>query len=100
MNAATSSEQQHLADAIGTSRAMLYQYASGHREVSAARGGEIEAVSKLMFKVSKGRLPVLYRTDLVAACRACDYAQKCLGSIAVASEFPIVEALQSDQATG
>jgi len=100
MNAATSSEQQHLADAIGTSRAMLYQYASGHREVSAARGGEIEAVSKLMSRASKGRLPVLYRTDLVAACRACDYAQRCLGSIAVASEFPIVEALQSDQATG
>jgi len=65
MNAATSSEQQHLADAIGTSRAMLYQYASGHREVSAARGGEIEAVSKLMSRASKGRLPVLYRTDLV-----------------------------------
>jgi hypothetical protein len=43
-----------------------------------------------MAKASKGRLPVIYRTDIVAACRACDFAQRCLGERAVVSEFPIV----------
>lgn len=89
MAAATPTEQEALAEAIGTSRAMLYQYAGGHREVSAARGGQIEAATKAMARLAKGRLPVVYRTDTVAACRACEYAQRCLGSIAVASEFPI-----------
>ncbi len=89
MAAATVQEQAALAEAIGTSRQMLYQYAGGHREVSAARGGQIETATKAMARLSKGRLPVVYRTDTVAACRACEYAQRCLGSIAVASEFPI-----------
>lgn len=92
MAAATSDEQELLASRIGTSKGMLYQYAGGFREVSALRGGQIEAVTMQMAKASKGRLPVVYRTDVVAACRQCQYAAKCLGPIAVASEFPIVSA--------
>jgi DNA-binding transcriptional regulator YdaS (Cro superfamily) len=90
MQAATVAEQDLLAEAVGTSRGMLHQYAGGHREVSAARAGEFEAASKAMARASKGRLPVLLRTDLTEACRQCSYAQRCLGPRAVASEFPIV----------
>lgn len=43
-----------------------------------------------MARASKGRLPIVYRTDIVPACRACEFAQKCLGERAVVSEFPIV----------
>lgn len=92
MACATPDEQELLAERVGTSRGMLYQYAGGHREVSAARAGQIETVSKAMARASKGRLPVLYRTDLTQACRDCEYAQRCLGPRAVASEFPIVKA--------
>lgn len=91
MMAATPAEQRALAQAIGTSRAMLYQYAGGHREVSATRGGEIERATKAMAKASKGRLPVVYRTDVVAACRGCEYARRCLGDeVIVRGDFPIV----------
>ncbi len=65
---------------------MLYQYAGGHRKASAERAGEIEATAAQMSPT----LPGLYRTDLCEACRACQYAAKCLGSRAVVSEFPIV----------
>ena len=90
MAAATPDEQELLAVRVGTSRGMLYQYSNGNREVSAARAGQIEAATKAMSRASKGRLPALYRTDLTQACRDCEYARKCLGPIAVASEFPIV----------
>lgn len=90
MSAATPDEQKLLAERIGTSRPMLYQYAGGHREVSAARAGEIEAATRTMAKASRGRLPVILRTDLCEACRSCSYAQKCLGPRATASEFPIL----------
>jgi hypothetical protein len=34
----------------------------------------------------------VYRTDLCEACRSCDFAHRCLGEKAVASEFPIADA--------
>ena len=91
MAAATADEQELLAQRVGTTRANLYQYAGGHRQASAERGGAIERETRAMAKASKGRLPVVVRTDIVSACRACEYAQKCLGERAVVSEFPIVE---------
>lgn len=98
MMAATPQEQEALAEMVGTSRAMLYHYAGGFREVSAARGGEIERATKAMAKASKGRLPIVYRTDVVEACRGCEYAQRCLGERAVASHFPIVDPRQGELA--
>lgn len=90
MSLATVEEQQLLAERAGTSRGYLYQLSGGHRQASAELGAAIERESKVMAKASKGRLPVIYRTDIVAACRACDFAQRCLGERAVVSEFPIV----------
>lgn len=94
MRAATPDERELLAARAGTTVGMLNQYAGGHRECSAARAGEIEAATTAMSKASKGRLQVVYRTDLAVACRECPYAQKCLGERAVASQFPIVDERQ------
>lgn len=91
MAAATVAEQELLASQVGTTRATLYQYATGHRTASPERAGEIERVSMDMHRASKGRLPKIYRTDLAPTCLRCEYAQRCLGGRAVVSEFPIVQ---------
>lgn len=96
MSLATVEEQQLLAERAGTSRGYLYQLAGGHRQASAELGAAIERETKVMARASKGRLPVVYRTDIVSACRACDFAQKCLGERAVVSEFPIVSSEQME----
>ena len=98
MAAATAEEQEVLAHRTQTTRGNLYQYAGGHREASASRAGAIEAATADMHRLSKGRLPKVYRTDLCEACRACQYAAKCLGSRAVVSAFPIVDARQLELA--
>lgn len=90
MAAATTQEQKALAERCGTSRQYLYQLAGGFRQASAELGAAIERETKVMHLTSQGRLPIVYRTDLVSACRACEYAQRCLGTRAVVSEFPIV----------
>jgi len=91
MGAATTDEQKLLAERIGSSVGALHQYSSGHRRMSAERGIEIERVTREMARVSKGRLPIVYRTDMVTACRGCEFARSCLGTdIAVRSEFAIV----------
>lgn len=101
MRAATPDEQELLAERAGTSRQYLYQLSGGFRVCSADLGSALERETKAMAKASKGRLPIVYRTDLVPACRACEYALKCLGPIAVASEFPIVtEAALADSEGG
>jgi len=94
MAAATVDEQELLAQRVGTSRGMLYQMAGGHRNASAERAQAIERETKLMAKASKGRLPVVYRTDLCEACRMCDFAHRCLGEKALVSEVPIVDEQQ------
>jgi hypothetical protein len=90
MRAATPDEQELMAQAIGTSRGMLYQISGGHATVSAERGILVERTAARMHRESKGRLPLIYRTDLVEACRGCDFAQKCLGNRAVRADFPVV----------
>lgn len=90
MSSATVDEQSTLAKRAGTSRGYLYQLAGGHRQASADLGAVIERETRVMHRASKGRLPIVYRTDIVPACRACEFAQRCLGERAVVSEFPIV----------
>lgn len=90
MKAATATEQQLLAERVGTSLGMLYHYSSGQRRMSAERAAAVEDATRDISRASKGRLPIVYRTDTSSACRACPYAQRCLGDRALASEFPIV----------
>ena len=94
MAAATVDEQELLATRVGTSRGTLYQLATGHRKAGADRARAIERETKVMHKASKGRLPIVYRTDLSEDCRGCEFAQRCLGERAVVSEFPIVDERQ------
>lgn len=96
MTIATPGEQQQLADKIGTTRAMLYQWAGGHRKASAEMAGHIESATAAMNRSSKGRLPRIYRTDLCAACQGCSYAKKALGGRATVSELPILDPNQLD----
>lgn len=98
MRVATVEEQETLARYAKTSRGMLYLVAGGHRNFSAAKAGLIEAATAVMHKASKGRLPRLYRSDLAEACAQCQYAQKCLGGLAMRAEFPIVSPNDIDDA--
>jgi hypothetical protein len=86
--AATSDEQQQLADASTSgSTNTLFQYALGNRTPSAEKAGMIEQAAEPITRKSKGRLPQLLRTDMVAACRECPYARKCLGAKAAGGDF-------------
>lgn len=93
---ATTAERELLATNTGTSAQYLSHLAVNDdklykREPKPALAAAIERETKAMAKASKGRLPVVWRTDLVTACRECEFARKCLGERATASEFPIVE---------
>lgn len=95
LNAATTAERELLAKNTGTSAQYLSHIAVNDdklykREPKPALAAAIERETKAMAKASKGRLPVVLRTDLVTACRNCEFAQKCLGDRATASQFPIV----------
>ena len=95
LNAATTAERELLANNAGTSAQYLSHLAVNddklyRREPKPALAAAIERETKAMAKASKGRLPVVWRTDLVTACRDCSFAKKCLGEIAERSEFPIV----------
>lgn len=88
---ASTAEKQAVAEACGTSYSYLWFHISkGRREPDALLAAKIEAATKLLSKQSGGRLPVVYRTELNSACRSCQFAQRCLGDAAIASEFPIV----------
>lgn len=91
MQAASVEQQFDLAKRAGTSRNYLYHLAGNFRDASAELAQRIERASLDMHKETRGRLPRVYRTDLNAACRGCDFALKCLGPKAVASEFEFVQ---------
>lgn len=72
---ATAAEQQRLAEAAGTSRAHLRHLNTGKRHASADLASRIERASKRLHKQSAGRLPLIPRTSLCAACMACEFAK-------------------------
>lgn len=101
LNAATSAEREALAKAVSTSVQYLSHVAVNEdkaykREPKIPLAAGIERETARMAKQSKGRLPVVLRTDLIEGCRACPYAQKVLGERAVASEFVIVQGTDSE----
>jgi hypothetical protein len=101
LNAATTAERELLAQRVGTSSQYLGHIAVNDdrdykREPKPALAAAIERETKAMSKASKGRLPVVWRTDLVTACRNCEFAKRCLGAAAEASHFPIVVAAQGE----
>ncbi len=90
MRASVAEEQEILARECGTTRAYLYQLAGGFRTPNVDLAAALEKQTEVMHKASGGRLPRIFRTDLVTACAQCPYAHKCLGADAVRAEFEIV----------
>jgi len=95
MKAATTAQQADLAARAGTTRPYLY-HLSADMDKAYARSADpelaarIEQASLAMAKETKGALPEVYRTDLNKTCRGCEFAAKCLGPIAVRSNFEIL----------
>lgn len=105
MRAATPAEQEELAQRAGTKRSYLYHLSADSskaytREPKPELAAAIERVSAEMHKATKGRLPRIFRTDLVEACRQCEFAQKCLKGNAVRGDFPILDAELQDESEG
>lgn len=96
LTAATAAERETLAERVGSSSAYLAHLAVNEdknykREPKIGLAAGIERETKVLAKASRGRLPIVLRTDLIEGCRQCPYAQKVLGERAVASEFAIVQ---------
>jgi hypothetical protein len=93
MRAATEDERLYLALEAGTSRGYLDQLSGGHRNTSPETAAAIERVTAEMHAETHGRLPRLYRTDLVPACHGCQFAAQCLGAdVLMRADFPVVTA--------
>jgi hypothetical protein len=84
--AATREEQEDFAARGGTTRSYLYHIGT-HRVASPELAARMEKVSREMHESTRGRLPLIYRTDLSPACRGCDFAHKALGDVAVRADF-------------
>lgn len=92
MRAANEDERIYLALEAGTTRGYLDQLAGGHREPRPELAASIEKTTAEMHAETSGRLPVLYRTDLVRACQQCEFARRCLGDdVLMRTEFPVVD---------
>lgn len=101
LKAATTAERDTLAQRVGTSTQYLAHVAVNEdknykREPKIALAAGIERETTTMAKASKGRLPIVLRTDLIEGCRQCPYARKVLGERALQSEFPIVLGADSE----
>lgn len=77
MTAASNDEKTQLAKMGKTSRGQLYQLAGGHRRCSAEAARALE-VAATRLRAKNPKLPPLLRTDLCAACAACEFAKTCL----------------------
>lgn len=94
MRLSTTEEQEELARLAHTSRAYLYHLSANAdrpyaREPQPKLAIALEEATTILYARTKGRLPKVYRTDLVSSCRNCAFAQRCLGPAAVRSDFPI-----------
>jgi hypothetical protein len=89
---ATPGERSALADALGTSVEYLGHYGTGYRRPSAESGIALEHETRHLHESTGGRLPIVYRTALVPACRGCEFAIACLGKERIeADEFPVMQ---------
>lgn len=75
MSVASTAEQTRLAKIAKTSRAYLYQLASGERVASAELAQRLEVAGREM-AVKNPNLPDLYQRDLCPACRTCPYSRR------------------------
>jgi hypothetical protein len=96
MKIASPDEQKRLAVQAKTSRAYLYILCADdeknyRRSPGLDLAARIEETTKVMNEETNGRLPVVYRTDLVPGCASCPYAMKCAPDLARRADFPILQ---------
>lgn len=96
LKTATKPERERLAKAASTSLQYLDHLAADDganykRQPKVSLAAAIERETEVLAKESKGRLPVVRRTELVGACARCPYAQKCLGNEAAVADFPVLD---------
>ena len=72
---ATPAQRARHAKLAGTSTNYLYQLASGHRSARADLARDLELASMKVSREVEHALPILWRTDLCAACGACEHAK-------------------------
>lgn len=93
MRLATPAEQHTLALSAGTSRIYLYHLANDQANYGRSASPELAKrieLAAVPINAENPRLPRLLRTDLAKACRECEFAERCLGSAAIAeSEFRV-----------
>ena len=77
MEESNGDEKKLLAKSAGVGLVTLYQIAAGKRRASAAIAAKVSVASVKMAVKSKGRLPVLLRSDISPVCAACPYSPKC-----------------------
>lgn len=77
LTAATEEERDRLAAAAGTSTSYLYTIAGGHRHAKIETVAAIERASTTMSKRSRGRLPIVPRSDLASTCAECPHFKAC-----------------------
>jgi hypothetical protein len=70
-------DKERLAKLSGTTVGQLGQLAGGHRSASPESARRIEIASAKIAAATT--LPVVLRSDLCAACGACEYAKRCEG---------------------
>ena len=104
MRAATPDERQKLANLAGTTIGNLHQISGAYRsdglpQVRAGLASRIERAARILQKENRD-LPSLVRTDLSPECADCEYARKCLGNRAVASDVAILPAGDTDSEGG
>lgn len=75
--AANKTEQTQLAGLAKTSRPHLYHLSSGRRACGPELARRLELASRQIHTETAGRLPILLRTELCAACGRCEYAKEC-----------------------
>ncbi|MCK5606059.1 helix-turn-helix transcriptional regulator [Candidatus Pacearchaeota archaeon] len=73
MKLATRTEQEQLAELVGTSVGYLRQIASGRRNGSACFALAVRTYSKAMSYSSKGRLKEIEQGDVCDACAKCPF---------------------------
>lgn len=102
LRSATPAERQQLAERAGTSAEYLKHLSANEdtnyrREPKPALAAAIERETRVLNKSTNGRLPIVYRTDLVEACRQCEFAKRCLGEqVAARGAFPVIVADESE----
>lgn len=75
MAAASTAQQESLAERADTSRSYLYALAAGKRSASAELAASIERASRTVRRGAPG-LPIVPREEVCPACASCEFLRR------------------------